>query len=219
MSRIIAGAAMRGAAVFFKEAEQMLSLAIEEHGEDKKVEFPETAYFLPMANALMGAEVSTVGGIRPVLEHARELLHEPPTEQLWLPYLGDALDCGISTLLTTEIITAIRYLKGEEPQDGCEGYYTDTWLRKLGIQLVDGRMPGFAAILGAAPDADTAVEVIRELQKRNILIFVGASSNGVSIIDQLREKMWRWVGTHTSCPTVGILLPASTHSTGRSGAP
>ena len=188
MSKIIAGAAIRGANAFFKDAEERYTKAVEDKGEDQKVEFPETAYFLPMANALMGLEVKTLGEIRPVLEHARELLHEPPTKELWLPYLGDTLDCGISTLLSTEIIMAIRYLYGEEPQEGCEGFYTDTWLRKLGIQLVDGRMPGFAAILGAAPDPDIAVDVIRELQKRSILIFVGSSVNGSSVIDQLRER-------------------------------
>jgi len=188
MSRIIAGAAIRGTHAFFKEAEELFNKAVEDKGEDQKVEFPETAYFLPMANALLGAEVKTLGEIRPVLEHTRVLLHDPPTEELWLPYLGDTLDSGISTLLATEIIMAIRYMYGEEPQEGCEGFYTDTWLRKLGIQLVDGRMPGFAAILGAAPNPDIAVDVIRELQKRNILIFVGSATNGTSIIDQLKEK-------------------------------
>jgi len=188
MSRIIAGAAIRGSHVFYKEAEDFFNKVVEDKGEDQKVEFPETAYFLPMANALMGLEVKTIGEIRPVLAHAKELLHEPPTEELWLPYLGDTLDCGISTLLTTEIIMVLRYLLGEEPQEGCEGFYTDTWIRKLGIQLVDGRMPGFAAILGAAPDPDIAVNVIRELQKRNILIFVGSAANGTSVVDQLRER-------------------------------
>ena len=188
MSRIIAGAAIRGSHVFYNEAEDLFNKVVQEKAEDTKIEFPETAYFLPMANALMGNEATTLGDIRPILEHAKGLLHKPPTEKLWLPYLGDTLDCGISTLLTTEIITAIRYLKGEEPQEGCEGFYTDTWLRKLGIQLVDGRMPGFAAILGAAPNPDIAVDIIRELQKRSILIFVGSSVNGTSIIDQLREK-------------------------------
>ncbi|MFC1485686.1 CO dehydrogenase/CO-methylating acetyl-CoA synthase complex subunit beta, partial [Candidatus Latescibacterota bacterium] len=172
MSRIIAQAAIRGAHHFYQEAEKRLTEAIEDKGEGQKVEFPETAYFLPMANALMEAEVKTLGEVRPVLAHAHELLHEPPSDELWLPYLGDALDCGISTLLSTEIIMAVRYLYGEEPQENCEGFYTDTWLRKLGIQLVDGRMPGFAAIIGAAPEPGVAVEIIRELQKRNILIFV-----------------------------------------------
>ncbi|MFC1608388.1 acetyl-CoA decarbonylase/synthase complex subunit alpha/beta, partial [Candidatus Latescibacterota bacterium] len=188
MSRIIAQAAIRGSHDFFKQAETRLNDAVADKGEDQKVEFPETAYFLPMANALLGAEVKTLGEIKPVLEHAKGLLHEPPPDQMWLPYLGNTLDCGVSTLLTTEIIMVIRYLYGEEPQEGCEGFYTDTWLRTLGIQLVDGRMPGFAAILGAAPTADIAVDIIRELQKRSILIFVGSSTNGVSVIDQLREK-------------------------------
>jgi len=49
-------------------------------------------------------------------------------------------------------------------------------------------MPGFAAILGAAPDNKTAVEIVRELQKRNIMIFVGSNVNGRSIIDQLAEE-------------------------------
>jgi len=49
-------------------------------------------------------------------------------------------------------------------------------------------MPGFAAILGAAPDNKTAVEIVREFQKRSILSFVGSNVNGRSIIDQLKEE-------------------------------
>ncbi|MDH5661840.1 MAG: acetyl-CoA decarbonylase/synthase complex subunit alpha/beta, partial [Elusimicrobiota bacterium] len=73
-------------------------------------------------------------------------------------------------------------------QPDCFGFYTDTWMRSYGIQLVDGRMPGFAAILGAAPDSKTAVQIVRELQKRNIICFVGSNHNGTSIIDQLKEE-------------------------------
>lgn len=187
MSKIIASAAIRGAHEVVSEAEEKWLKARESKGEDTKVEFPETAFFLPMANTLMGVEVKTVGGIRPVLEHAKELLGDVPTDETWLPYLGDTLDAGIATLLGEEIIVALRYLEGTEPQPDCNGFFSDTILRTLGIQLVDGRMPGFAAILGAAPDIDTAVMIVRELQKRSILTFVGSSSNGVSIVDQLKE--------------------------------
>jgi len=82
----------------------------------------------------------------------------------------------------------LRYLYGEEPQADCNGFFTDTILRSLGIQLVDGRMPGFAAILGAAPDNKVAVEIFRQLQERNILIFAGSSTGGRSIVDQLKEE-------------------------------
>jgi len=187
MSKIIASAAIRGAHQVVSQAEEKWLKARESKGEGAKVEFPETAFYFPMANALMGVEVKTVGGVKQVLDHCKELLPELPSKSLWLPYLGDALDSGIATMLAEEIIVALRYLEGEEPQPDCNGFFSDTILRTLGIQLVDGRMPGFAAILGAAPDVDTAVMIVRELQKRSILSFVGSSTNGVSIVDQLKE--------------------------------
>jgi len=188
MSKIVASAAIRGANKIVKEAEDFLNKAIEEKGMDQAVGFPETAYYLPMAYALLGVEVKSFGDMVPVLEQAKSLLHDEPTKSLWLPYLRDALDSGIATLFAEELICALRYLYGQEPQPDCVGFYTDTWMRSYGIQLVDGRMPGFAAILGAAPDNKTAVEIVREFQKRNIMCFVGSSSNGRSIIDQLKEE-------------------------------
>lgn len=188
MSKIIASAVIRGTNKIVKDCEDMLNNAIKEKGKDAKVEFPETAFYLPMAYALLGAEVKTLGDMVPVLEHAKGLLHEEPSKELWLPYLGDTLDSGVATLLAEEIIVALRYLYGKEPQPDCVGFFSDTILRTLGIQLVDGRMPGFAAILGAAPDNKTAVEIVREFQKRNILSFVGGTSNGKSVIDQLKEE-------------------------------
>jgi acetyl-CoA synthase len=187
MSKIIASAAIRGAHELVRQAEEFFAKAREEKGEDTKVGFPDTAFYLPMANALLGAEVKTVGEMKPILDHARDLLGEVPSEGIWLPYLGTTLDAGVATLLAEEIIVALRYLYEQEPQPDCNGFFSDTILRSLGIQLVDGRMPGFAAILGAAPDKETAVNVVRELQKRSILTFVGSSSNGASIIDQLME--------------------------------
>ena len=187
MSRIIAKSAILGAHDIFKEAETSFEKARESKGEDTKIGFPDTAYFLPMSYALMELEITTIGGLKPVIEHVRTLLGNAPTDKLWLPYLGTTLDAGIATLLSEEIITVLRYLSNEEPQADCNGFFTDTILRTLGIQLVDGRMPGFAAILGAAPNVELAVNTVRELQKRSIMCFVGSSTNGVSIIDQLKE--------------------------------
>jgi len=188
MSKIIASAAIRGGHHIVQQAEAYFERAREEKGEDTRIGFPDTAYYLPMAYALMGLEVQTIGGLKPVLKHARELLGPEPAERLWFPYLGTALDAGIATLLSEEIIMALRYLYGEEPQPGCWGFFSDTILRTLGIQLVDGRMPGFAAILGAAPDSKTAVQIVRELQKRSIMVFAGSFVDGTSIVDQLAEE-------------------------------
>ncbi|KPK97461.1 MAG: bifunctional acetyl-CoA decarbonylase/synthase complex subunit alpha/beta [Omnitrophica WOR_2 bacterium SM23_72] len=188
MSKEVAASVIRGAKDIFQQASQFLDKAIKEKGADCQIGFPETAFYLPMANALLGAKVETLKDVSPILEHARSLLPTIPTDKIWLPYLGDALNAGISTLFCEEIILALRYLYAQEPQKDCNGFFTDTIMRSLGIQLVDGRMPGFAAILGAAPDNKTAVDIVRQLQERNILIFVGSSVKGRSIIDQLIEE-------------------------------
>ena len=49
-------------------------------------------------------------------------------------------------------------------------------------------MPGFAAIVGAARSNEAAVSIVRELQKRNILVFLSGNVNGRSIIHQLQEE-------------------------------
>ncbi len=188
MSKIVATAVIRGANEIYKQAEEFLNKAIKEKGPSQKIGFPETAFYLPMANALLGAKVEVLKDAQPILAHAKSLLPQIPSDKIWLPYLGDALNAGMSTLFCEEIIVALRYLYNQEPQKDCNGFFTDTIMRSLGIQLVDGRMPGFAAILGAAPDNKTAVQIIRELQERNILMFVGSSVNGRSIIDQLLEE-------------------------------
>ena len=195
MSKIVASAVMRGAQTVVKEAETFLMKAIQEKGESQKVQFPETAFYFPMANALLAAEVKNLGDAEKILEHAKSLLpRELPSERIWLPYLGNTLDSGIATLLAEEIIMALRYLYEEEPQAECNGFFSDTVLRSLGLQLVDGRMPGFAAILGAAPDNKTAVKIVRQLQERSILIFAGSSSNG----------RLKWAGIIILCPMAGI---------------
>ena len=68
------------------------------------------------------------------------------------------------------------------------GPIDDIQLRSWGIQLVDGRMPGFAAIVGCARSNEVAVKIVRELQKRNILTFLSGNVNGRSIIHQLQEE-------------------------------
>lgn len=77
-------------------------------------------------------------------------------------------------------------------QGGGDGHLNgpidDIQLRSWGIQLVDGRMPGFAAIVGCAKSNAVAVKIVRELQRRNILTFLSGNVNGRSIIHQLMEE-------------------------------
>ena len=204
MSRLIATAAIRGANGIVKQAEEELQAAIATYGPDKPVGFPNTAYYLPVILGFMGLKVEKLSDLVPVVKHAKELVHPVPQERLWLPYLGETLDSGVATLLAEEAIEAMRFVRGEEPQKirvdapesmlGEDGLYTlngpidDVQLRSWGIQLVDGRMPGFAAIVGAAKSNEVAVKIVREFQQRGILVFLCGNVRGRSIIHQLLEE-------------------------------
>lgn len=215
MSRYIATRAIRGANALVGEAEVMLERALGEKGPDTPVAFPNTAYFLPVIFGMTGKEIEHLGDLPEILAHARSLLHPTPSRERWTPYLGETLDSGMATLFAAEIIEAIRYVYSLQPepmpgmdlagdtaftspdmnggQDGSanghlNGAIDDIQLRSWGIQLVDGRMPGFAAIVGCAKSNEAAVHIVRELQRRNILCFLSGNVNGRSIIDQLTEE-------------------------------
>ncbi len=212
MSRTIATRAIRGARAIVDEARAQVEAAIAELGADKPAVFTNTAYYLPVIYAFTGMKVETLGDLPPVLERASSLLHPVPSDTMWLPYLGETLDSGIATLFAEEIIEGVRFARGVEPQivqfGGGEnkerfgtgdlvlhgdkmklnGPIDDVQLRAWGIQLVDGRMPGFCAVVGCAKNNDVAVKIVRELQSRGILIFLSGNVNGRSIIHQLVEE-------------------------------
>jgi len=207
MSKYIATRATRGANAIVAEAEALLDRAIADKGADTPVAFPNTAYYLPVTYGMLEHKVETLGDLKPVLERAKTLLHPVPDGAHWVPYLGETLDSGQATLLAAEAIEGIRFTLGEQPEPypglelaGSTGYpgfsgdghlngpIDDIQLRSWGIQLVDGRMPGFAAIVGKARSNEAAVSIVRELQQRSILIFLSGNVNGRSIIDQLQEE-------------------------------
>jgi len=212
MSRYIATRAIRGAHTVVSEFDERLSRALTEKGPETAVGFPNTAYHIPLILGMTGRAVEKLGDLSPILERARALLHPIPADRHWLPYLGETLDAGMATLMAEEGIECIRFLYGEEPQRleglhlagatsftspemdkaGGNGHLNgpidDIQLRTWGIQLVDGRMPGFAAIVGCAKSNEVAVKIVRELQRRNILTFLSGNVNGRSIIHQLLEE-------------------------------
>ncbi|MFC1726829.1 CO dehydrogenase/CO-methylating acetyl-CoA synthase complex subunit beta, partial [candidate division KSB1 bacterium] len=189
MSKIIAAAAIRGAHKIISRADTLLNESIKLYGESAEIKFPGTAYYLPLTYALTGKKVEKISDLHEPFEHAKSLLPEIPTENLWLPYLGDALDAGIATLIAEEMIEVLKLAGGKEPANGIWlGPTPDAVLREQGIKLVDGRMPGFAACVGAPETKEQAVKLARDLQERNILVFMAGSTNGVSMAEQLAEE-------------------------------
>jgi len=189
MSKIIASAAIRGAHHYMSLAREQLSQAIDKRGPEARIAFPNTAYYLPLILALLGRKVEKLKDCQGALEEMQILLPEVPSESLWLPYLGSTLDAGICTLVAEEVIEAIKYLDPQyRPTPPFIGFTDDSILRTQGIKLVDGRMPGFAACAGALPTNKEAVILARELQEKNILVFMAGSSNGKSMAEQLGEE-------------------------------
>ncbi|MEE8194571.1 MAG: acetyl-CoA decarbonylase/synthase complex subunit alpha/beta [Dehalococcoidales bacterium] len=196
MSKIIASAAIRGAHKIFSQAEGKWRQAMEKWGAKEPVGFPNTAYYLPVIYGILGIKVERLGDMEPVLERCRSLLPPPVRATHPLPYLAPALDAGMATFFAEEIIEAIRYLeepdfytKTEDPAANniWLGAADDVILRKRGIEFVDGTAPGFAAILGAAPNSEVAAKIANELQQKNLYIFMCAENEGQRFSQQLVE--------------------------------
>ncbi len=222
MSKLIAAKAIRGAHKLAARAEKELKLAIENKGPQTRVELPNTGYYLPISHGLLGLNIDTLEGLGRLLEEAQKLLPPLPDEKLWLPYLGHTLDAGMATLFADEIIEAIKYTEeplpyltqpnpnGERLWLGAAG---DVILRERGIEFVDGTAPGFAACVGYCPDNETAVKIARELQEKNLYVFMSASTNGRSMAGQLREENVQ-MGWETRLVPFGDDVTATIHALG-----
>lgn len=197
MSKIICSAAIRGAHKIVDRAEESWKKAMDEFGARQEVAFPNTGYYLPIIYGIMGIPVKTLGDMEDVFKKTRRLLPSMVKENVHLPYLGPALDAGMATLFAEEMEEAVRilrepdlYTKSEEPKNGnlWLGPADDIILRRRGIEFVDGSAPGFAAVVGSAPDTETAAEIARELQKRSLYVFACGEHNGTTFSEQLVEE-------------------------------
>ena len=75
-----------------------------------------TAYALPVTLALLGKRVEKVGDLEEVVAEIRGWLPPVPHENLWVPYLGPALDAGAATLVAHETVEALKPLGGTPTQ-------------------------------------------------------------------------------------------------------
>jgi acetyl-CoA synthase len=196
MSKLVAFAAIQGGYNIISKVEGEYKKALETYDADTKVGFPNTAYYLPVIYSLLGLKVETLEDMKKPLEVARKLLPPHIKGSNHLPYLGPLLDAGMAALFAFEIKEALRYLN--EPDFYYYSEETDVengkiWLgaaddvvfRKRGVEFVDGSAPGFAAIVGAAPDPEIAKMIVEEYQKRNLYIFLAANQNGTTVAQQL----------------------------------
>ena len=198
MSQLVAFAAIQGAYNIVCQVEGEYKKALETFNADTQVGFPNTAYYLPVIYSLLGLKVEKLEDIKKPLDVCRKLLPPHIKGMNHLPYLGPLLDAGMAALFSFEIREALRYLNepdfylhseeiDEEAGKIWLGAADDTVFRKRGVEFVDGSAPGFAAIVGAAPDPETAKMIVEDYQKRSLYIFLAAQQNNSTVAQQLLD--------------------------------
>jgi len=198
MSRLVAFAAIQGGYNIVSKVEGEYQKALQTYNADTSIGFPNTAYYLPVIYSLLGMKLETLEDMKKPLEFARGLLPPHVKGQNHLPYLGPLLDAGMAALFAFEIQEALRYLNDpdfylhsedidEEAGRIWLGAADDTVFRKRGVEFVDGTAPGFAAVVGSAPDPETAKMIVEEYQRRSLYIFCAANQNGTTVTEQLLE--------------------------------
>jgi len=198
MSRLVAFAAIQGGYKVVSQVEGELEKALQSQDASTKIGFPNTAYYLPVIYSLTGMKCETLEDLKKPLEFARGLLPPHIKGANHLPYLGPLLDAGMAGIFAYEVKEALRilaepdfYIPTEDPDIEAGkiwvGPADDTILRKRGVEFVDGSAPGFAAIVGAAPNAEIAKMIVEDYQKKSLYIFCAANHNGKTVIEQCLE--------------------------------
>ena len=179
-------------------AEQIIKLAIQGYQEqlnntktviqkdeskipaDIKIGFPETAYNLPLYFAFTGKKIQSISDAQNLIKEIEKRNSDISSADI---DLNKTLDLGIDTILLQELQLAVESSAGEQVN-----FIPDNVLRSLGVQLVSGDISGIAVIIGAARDEETAVEIIRSLQEKNILAVLAADYEGETMFEQLSNQ-------------------------------
>ncbi len=146
--------------------EGAVNAAIEKHGADKEIAFPDTAYYFPTIYAATGVKVKTLGDLPACVGVLKSLITNQED-------LGQALNAGLATAVGAEIIEGLKYLEPDAyANETGIGFVPDPIIRSLGVPLVTGDIPGVAVVLGKAEDAADVIKVVKDYQSKGIMTFL-----------------------------------------------
>ena len=147
--------------------EGAVNAAIEKHGAEKEIAFPDTAYYFPTIYAATGVKVKTLGDLVPCVGVLKSLITNQED-------LGQALNAGLATAVGAEIIEGLKWVESANPYENESGigFVPDPIIRSLGVPLVTGDIPGVAVVLGKAEDAADVVKVVKDYQSKGIMTFL-----------------------------------------------
>ena len=141
--------------------------AIAKYGADRKIAFPDTAYYFPTIYAATGVKVTTLGDLPACVGVLKSLISNKED-------LGEALNAGLATAVGAEILEALKYVEGGDPyaNETGIGFVPDPIIRSLGVPLVTGDIPGVAVVLGKANAAEDVAKIVKDYQSKGIMTFL-----------------------------------------------
>ncbi|MDR1585852.1 MAG: CO dehydrogenase/CO-methylating acetyl-CoA synthase complex subunit beta [Treponema sp.] len=139
---------------------------IKKYGADRKIAFPDTAYFFPTIFSATGVKVEKLETLPACVGVLKSLITNKDE-------LGDALNAGLATAVGAEILEGLKFIEGNPYKDGPGiGFVPDPIIRSLGVPLVTGDIPGVAVVLGEAADPASLARVVKDYQSKGILSFL-----------------------------------------------
>lgn len=172
-----------------EETEDILNKVIIEKGESFNFEFPDTAYGLPVIYAFEGIKITDLVGLKSFFELIKKTViktSDPQSIVLNYIYLAEInlllnfISAGNYTYEDSDVYLAFHPKPIEEISEKTDikkesfrftGFIGDTIQRTLGVQLVDGRIPAMAILLGSL-EKERLIYIIKELQEKRILTFL-----------------------------------------------
>ncbi len=147
--------------------EGAVNAAIEKHGADHPIAFPDTAYFFTTIYAATGVKVKTLGDLVPCVGVLKSLITNQED-------LGQALNAGLATAVGAEILEGLKWADCADPyaNEPGIGFVPDPIIRSLGVPLVTGDIPGVAVVLGKAENSADVVKVVKDYQSKGIMTFL-----------------------------------------------
>ncbi len=177
--KALAETAIEGAQAVVKKCQYEVNKYIADKGDISRIDGKS----FPIYSGLTGRRVETVSDLRAIFKHADELLPERVAhDTLRLPYLGDALNAGMATLLASELMEAVY------PESRMRFQIDDEFVKEIKQLLDEKSVKGLVAVVGPAPSEDRAKELISNLKKKKLFaIFIGVS--GESIALQVKDEI------------------------------
>lgn len=144
------------------ETEELLEKTINGKGQSFQIELPDTAYGLPLIYALEGIKITELSELKKFFDNTKAKF----------PQSLDPVSLSINYLYLAEIYLTLLFFHSEQKEESAfYGFLGDTIQRTLGVQLVDGRIPAVAVLIGSL-ERGKLLSIIKELQEKRILTFL-----------------------------------------------